>query len=160
MYNKAFLENNIIGDKMIIKDIMSKNIICADAFDNVVDVTKLMKKYNIGFIPIKDEEIIGVVTDRDIALNLENIDTNTNICNIMSNEIISINENESIDKALDIMSKYKIKRILVKEKNDYTGILSLSDIIKYRDITDTIKIIFYVKDNSNLNDSEIDDFYL
>lgn len=148
------------GDYMKVKQIMSNNIICSNIFDSVLDVSKLMKRHNIGFIPIKDEDIVGVITDRDIAINIEVLDKETPISNIMSNSIISIDEEKSIDEALDIMSKYKIKRILVKRNNSYIGVLSLSDIIKYKDIIETLRIIFYISDNNNQQDSKIDDFYL
>ena len=70
MYKNYILLNNIKGDIMI-KDIMSKKIIFSNIDSSIKDVSKLMKKNNIGFIPIKDNnQYVGVVTDRDICLSL------------------------------------------------------------------------------------------
>ena len=52
------------------KDIMTKNIIVSDTNTDIFTLAKIMKTYNIGFIPIeKDKKIIGVITDRDIVVD-------------------------------------------------------------------------------------------
>ena len=61
------------------------------------------------------------------------------------------------------MSEYKIKRLLVKEKDNTIGVLSLSDILNYtsnENILNTCKSIFYIHDNEKSLIAEIDEFYL
>ena len=61
------------------------------------------------------------------------------------------------------MGKYKVKRLLVKEKDNTIGILSLSDILNYtnnNNLIDTYKNIFYINDNRKEFTPEIDEFYL
>ena len=144
------------------KEIISKNIISCDINSSVSDVSKLMKKYNIGFIPIKDNnEYVGIITDRDIALIIPNLKSiNDSIKPYITNNIISISINEVIDDALELMSKEKIKRLLVKEKDSIIGVLSISDILNYNcnnKVLDTYKSIFEIKDNTKERLSKIDD---
>ena len=61
------------------------------------------------------------------------------------------------------MSKYKVKRLLVKDNNEIVGVLSLSDILNYTSypsIINTYKTIFYIHDNTDRIHTEIDEFYL
>lgn len=146
---------------MNIKDIVKYSIITCDINNNLENISKIMKKSDIGFIPItKDNIIIGVVTDRDIVIRglAKGID---NLEYIISTNIISIDITSNIEKALEYYSKYKIKRLLVTENNKYIGVLSINDIIKiYNDkkILDTLKDIFSEK-NINMN-TEVDEFIL
>lgn len=61
------------------------------------------------------------------------------------------------------MGKYKVKRLLVKEKDNTVGVLSLSDILNYtntNNLIDTYKSIFYIHDNHKEFTPEVDEFYL
>ena len=164
MYKLNKLENNIIGDYMI-KEIMTYNIISSNKNNSIKDVSILMKENNIGFIPIKDKDkYIGVITDRDICLALPTINNiNDSIKSYITNNIVYIDVNSDINEALKIMGDNKVKRLLVKEKDNIVGILSLSYILNYTNntnIINTYKAIFYIHDNDYSSIAEIDDFYL
>ena len=164
MYRKYILINNINGEIMI-KDIMSKKIIFSNIDSSIKDVSNLMKENNIGFIPIKDKnEYVGVITDRDICLSIPTLKTiNDCIKSYISNNIVCIGVNDNIEDALKLMGKYKVKRLLVKEKDNTIGVLSLSDILNYtnnNNLIDTYKSIFYIHDNHKEFTPEVDEFYL
>ena len=149
----------------MIKDIMSKKIIFSDIDTSIKDVSNLMKENNIGFIPIKNNnKFIGVITDRDICLSIPTLKTiNDSVRSYVSNNIVSIGVNDSIEDALKLMGKYKVKRLLVKEKDNTIGVLSLSDILNYtnnNNLIDTYKSIFYIHDNRKEFTPEVDEFYL
>ena len=144
---------------------MSYKIISSNINSSIKDISKLMKENNIGFIPIKNnDKYVGVITDRDICLAIPTINNiNDSIKSYITNNIICIDINSSIDEALKVMSNNKIKRLLVKEKDNIVGILSLSDILNYtnnKNIINTCKSIFYIHDNNKSNIAEIDSFYL
>ena len=149
----------------MINEIMSKKIIFSNLNDSIKDVSNLMKENNIGFIPIKDNNnYIGVITDRDICLAIPTIkNVNDSIKSYITKNINYININSTIEEALQKMSEYKIKRLLVKEKDSTVGVLSLSDILNYtnsKNILNTYKTIFYIHDNNQNSIAEIDEFYI
>lgn len=149
----------------MIKDIMSKKIIFSDIDSSIKEVSNLMKENNIGFIPVKsNDKYIGVITDRDICLSIPTLHSiNDSIKSYVSNSIVSIQVNDSIENALKLMSKNKIKRLLVKEKDNTIGVLSLSDILNYtnsNNFIETCKSIFYIHDNNKVITAQIDEFYL
>ena len=151
---------------MNINDIMSKKIIVGSTTNTLSEIAELMKKYDIGFIPIVDKnKLVGVITDRDIVINAisNNCSFNDLIDKYVVKNIISIEQNKSIDDALNLMALKKIKRLIVTDNNKISGILTLSDILgKYDNeiLLDTFKQIFEINRNDDLFSTEIDEFYL
>lgn len=150
---------------MRIKEIVNKNLIVGDIDSSIIQISNIMKKNNIGFLPISNNnKIIGVITDRDIVINCisNNCNTDDKIEGYINKNIIHIDCNREINDALNIMAKEKIKRILVSDKDKIIGVLSLSDIIKYdeKNVLETIKSVWEIKDNINNIEPTIDEFYL
>lgn len=167
MYKCVKISNNIISDYMKVKDIMSKNLIICSNDINVINISSIMKKYNIGFIPIeKNKKIIGVITDRDIVINIisNKVNNDFSIENYVNNNIIHIEENSSIDKCLNIMKKNKVKRLIVVNKEKIVGVISLSDILNCYDDLDKVimvaKVIWSTTKSDDNYKTEIDEFYL
>lgn len=167
MYKCVKISNNIIGDYMKVKDIMSKNLIICSSDINVINISNIMKKYNIGFIPIeKKKKIIGVITDRDIVINIisNKVNNNSSIESYVNSNIIHIEENSSIDKCLNIMKENKVKRLIVVNKEKIVGVISLSDILNYYDdldkVTEVAKVIWSTTKSDDNYKTEIDEFYL
>lgn len=153
---------------MNIEKVMSRDLIIGNITDTLYDISKLMKKYNIGFIPIaKGKQIIGVITNRDIVINaLSNkAKLDDTVEEYMSLNLITINKDETIEKALDLMGFKKVKRLIVENDNKVLGIVSLSDLIKENNIADDVildnlKKLLEIYDKVNTGDTEIDEFYL
>ena len=153
------------GDKMRLKEIFNKGLISADIKASIYDVANLMKKHNIGFVPItNNQSIVGVITDRDIVINAiaNNCDCNHYVEDYINKNIIKIDYNREIHDALSLMKQHKIKRIIVMDGEKIVGVLSLSDIIKTneKEVLDTIKTIWTIDDKNRLKDAKIDEFYL
>lgn len=149
------------------KEIMSKNLIIGHIENSIYEIASIMKEYDIGFVPIiKQNKIVGVVTDRDIVIDAVSncANTNTKIENYMSHHIIAIESNKSIDDVLDLMASYKVKRVLVTEKNKVIGVVSLSNILSVSDncdkILETVRQIYTPVERPNQDHLEIDEFYL
>ncbi len=167
MYKCVKISNNIIGDYMKVKDIMSKNLIICSSDINVINISNIMKKYNIGFIPIeKNKKIIGVITDRDIVINIisNKVNNNSSIESYVNSNIIHIEENSSIDECLNIMKENKVKRLIIVNKEKIVGVISLSDILNCYDdldkVTEVAKVIWSTTKSEDNYKTEIDEFYL
>lgn len=152
---------------MEIEKIMTKHIIVGSITNTLLEVALIMQKYDIGFLPIIDKnKIVGVITDRDIVINAisNNCSANDLIEKYITKNVITINQNETIDNALSIMSQKQIKRLIVISENKIVGILSLSDIINHNqqavNIINILKQIWKINRNDDLFKTEIDEFYL
>lgn len=152
---------------MKIEDLMSKDLVIANVYDSIKDISILMKQYDIGFIPLSNNQSIeGVITDRDLVVNAlyNGAKENDSIIKYMNKNIIAIDKSKTIEDALKTMAKEQVKRLLIKEpeENKIIGILSLSDIINNTDInvSDTLKSIWNINKNTDEYQAEIDEFYL
>ena len=151
---------------MRVKELMNKNIIYAYHHEQIWEIAKKMKEYNIGFIPIvKESKIIGVITDRDIVINSisNNNDKNNSVDIYINKNIISIDMNREVHEALKLMAKNKTKRLIVTDDNKGVGIIALSDILSTnldKEILTTIKSIWQNHDNKKIDNPQIDTFYL
>ena len=149
---------------MDVETIMTKDIVVASIQDNIKALSSLMKKYDIGFLPLADgNHITGVITDRDIALACANgMNSSSKMTSYMSEQMVTISASDSISDALEKMGQYKIKRLLVVTEKKVVGILSLSDIVNHQTegVLDTLKKIWEIDKNKPIFHTEIDEFYL
>ena len=160
-----YLFNTINGDFMGLYDIMSKNIIVGSASDGIYEIASIMKENDIGFLPIaRDDKIVGVITDRDIVVKIiSNHDYNSNITNYMTKDIVDVSIDSSLSDVLNIMKKYRVKRVLVTDDNHVLGVVSISDLLNCNmddEVLSCIKEIFEVGPNIHKYETEIDEFYL
>lgn len=122
---------------MKIKDIMTTNIHSIKKGTSVYGAANIMKKYDIGFLPIlEDENVVGVITDRDIVVKCltNNSKLYTPVCKYKTDKVIIASINDSLEHAMFIMGANKVTRLLVlDEMNSLKGIISLFDIHKYTD---------------------------
>ena len=128
------------------KDIMSTDIVYVSSNTSIHEASKLMKEHNIGFLPIIDNDYIyGVLTDRDIVIRV--LSNNTIFCTVKecatTSPLYMVKEDTDIRDVINLMSDKQIRRVLVLNNNgDFTGIISLKDIILSSNIEDKLKGIF------------------
>ena len=127
---------------MNIEDIMTRNVMTMDCHETVLDAYKKYRDYKVGCIVITDNErCVGIVTERDLIERTININPEekektmlidpkkTEIKEIMSADIKSIHPFEKIETAVEIMEKYRIKKLPVVSDNDkLIGIITITDI--------------------------------
>ena len=99
----------------------------------VSEIAKIMEKDDIGAVPVgKDDRLIGMVTDRDIALRVvaEGRDpARTTAEEVMSKGIIFCRTTETVEDAIHVMTQKKVRRLVVlDEKKRLAGMLSLGDV--------------------------------
>lgn len=118
---------------MKIKEAMSINVqvVAPDAL--LFEVAKKMQQNDCGSILVaKDDRLIGVITDRDIALRCvaeSHHPAQTKAEDIMTKEILYCHENDEIEAVVENMTKNKVRRMPVLDTNKrLVGIISLGDI--------------------------------
>ncbi len=121
---------------MLIKDVMTQNVVSVSGDDSALEVAKMMSKYNIGAVPVTDGAAVkGILTDRDIVLRCVAQDRSASsckACDIMSGSTTYVSPNQSVGDALQIMSAEQIRRLPVVENGNLVGMVSLGDIAKIK----------------------------
>jgi len=117
---------------MLISEIMSKDVVKVDNTKTVFDICNIYKKRGVGsLVVIKDDMVVGIVTERDIIerviIKLKD-PKKTKVEEIMSRNIKTIHASAKVEKAVEIMKEYKIKKLPVILNNDILGIVTITDI--------------------------------
>jgi len=94
----------------------------------------MMEQGGISAIFVKENEtFVGIVTDRDFATKIavNNLPFDTPAEKIMTSPLITINQNESISAAAELMTNKKIRKLAVLDGAEIVGILRSIDLVKY-----------------------------
>ena len=105
--------------------------ITASAKSTVREINNITEKYGISGVPIVDKDrLIGIVTNRDLRF-VENI--NTKVTSIMTpkEKLVTVNENYSKKRVIQLLRTNRIEKILiVNKKNQLKGMITFKDIQK------------------------------
>ena len=142
------------------KDIMTTDVIVAKKDDSIANVATLLIKEKIGGLPVVDEndKVVGIISETDIMQKETDIESPRvlnffqgliflddikkleddmkkvaayKVEDLMSKEIITVNENDSFDYVANVMIKKSINRVPVVDKENFLkGIICRYDIIK------------------------------
>lgn len=114
---------------MLVKEIMNK-VVAIDFDTNLKQAAKIMASKNIGsLVVVKGDKILGIITENDFVKHADNM--NQKVSSVMSKKVVTIEEDDEIDYAADIMTKNKIKRIPVVKDEKLTGIITSSDLVAH-----------------------------
>lgn len=99
----------------------------------VADAAGLMAQYDIGVIPLANENgaLVGIVTDRDLVLRVlakQRDPGDVTLGEIATTTPVTITPDMNIAQARDLMSQHKIRRLPVVKEGKLVGIVSLGDI--------------------------------
>jgi len=118
-----------------IGDLISGRIIYVWTEDNVIEAARLMRKNNISSLLVREKgNFPGILTEKNIINRVvaeEIYPGDVKVREIMSTPLITISMNESIEKAAELMKRKKIRRLVVKDKENIVGIITETDITKH-----------------------------
>ena len=120
--------------KNLLEKEMRKSVVVIDPKDSVKKAASLMASKDIGcIVPVETGRPVGIMTERDILkkVTAKGIDPKSiSVEDIMTRDIISLDSQRTVEEAVDLLEKKKIKRLPVIEKNNLIGIVTLTDLIK------------------------------
>jgi CBS domain-containing protein len=131
---------------MLVKDVMSKDIVSLNSNDSVENAAQIMRQYDIGVIPVCDDShrLAGIITDRDITLNSVALGANAKdqkVCDFMTQNPVTGNPDMDIYDAIRLLSRHQIKRLPIVENNSLVGIVSLGDISQESNLEDNAGVV-------------------
>src|SRR5205823_8410866 len=106
-----------------VRDVMTANPECVRESDGIVEAARIMKREDAGVVPIidNDRKLVGIITDRDIAVRLLAEGRNPLDCKVneaMTKHIQSVRDDASLDDVLGIMRSANVRRVPVCDQND------------------------------------------
>jgi CBS domain-containing protein len=117
-------------------EVMTKNPVCCLPDDVAAKAAQLMKRENVGAIPVIESEqskkLVGIVTDRDLALKIvaDGLDAkSTKVEAVMTRKVVTCRASDDLQKALDAMAEHQLRRIpVVDPDNKLVGIIAQADV--------------------------------
>jgi CBS domain-containing protein len=118
------------------RDLMTTNPVSCSSTDTVRSAAQLMKREDVGFLPVvkdrEDKKLIGVVTDRDLVLNLIAEARHagmTTIADVMTARPVTCRADDDLEQAISAMAQHQIRRVpIVDESDQIVGIIAQADI--------------------------------
>ena len=126
---------------MQIRNIMSEDLVTIDKDQNILDGLKLLRKNNISRLPVintnqdNERELVGIVSERDIAKKLGSSKTNNltpaklHISSVMVKDVEAVDESMNLADVANIMLDNGIGSVPIESNDVMVGIVSKADFV-------------------------------
>jgi CBS domain-containing protein len=115
-----------------IRDAMTENPRSIGASASVVEAARLMREEHIGSLPVtEDGRLVGIITDRDITTRVvaeSAVPETTSVSDVYSHDLISVEPNNDLEEALQLMARHQVRRLPVVENDRLVGMVAQADI--------------------------------
>lgn len=117
-------------------DVMTSWPTCCVTEDMAAQAAQRMHSQNIGSIPVIDgvrtQRVVGMVTDRDLALRIvaNGLDGNAvQIGSVMTRAIVTCRASDDVRVVLDKLTQHQLRRIpIVDDDQKIVGIITEADV--------------------------------
>ena len=144
---------SIVGFDMLVKDVMTTDVITVEKFEKVLVVADILAARNISGIPVVDKQgkVIGIITQADIlsVVGVRKEHTFKDLLkhmlgepfpdrrmgdivgDVMTSSVLTTSPQTNIAEVVRIMDEKKIRRLpVVDDQSKLIGIISRADILK------------------------------
>ena len=120
---------------MNIYELMNSKVESTTPNSSTKEAARLMHDIHVGCLTVMDNDnLVGIVTDRDICCKVTatgRVAGFTKVDEIMTRDVITCNEEQSVEEAAEIMTREHIRRLaVVNNDNKITGFLSVDDLAR------------------------------
>jgi CBS domain-containing protein len=124
-----------VAQQQTVKDAKADNAETTTEDTSIADAARMMRDAEVAILAVVDagDELIGVITDRDIAIVVaEGLDTtSTTVGERMSDTPVSVGENDDLDAAFRRMLDGDVHRAPVTDDEGHvSGMLEQSDAVR------------------------------
>ncbi len=120
-----------------ILDIKGRKVYSIDENATIFEAASELAKYKIGLLIIKNPagDISGVLSERDIIEKVISVKKNPLVEKVKSvmtpkGKLLIASEADSTQSIMNTMTKSKIRHVLVFNRNEMAGVISIGDIVK------------------------------
>lgn len=115
-------------------DAMTTMPVMAKTDDTIIDCAKIMKKYSVGSLLIKDgKQVVGILTENDFVIKVlvKGLNPDDTLAgDVMETNLYTIDPKRDLYDAILEMKNNEIRRLPVEQDGKIVGILTMKDILK------------------------------
>lgn len=128
------MNKSLIRYSKPLQDMLNRDVVTITPDVPVSEASYLMMREDIGSLVVVDHQRhpVGIVTDRDLVVSAiaEGKDPdNTIVEEIMTKDVVYVDEDANLLDILSTMSEYSVRRMPVTKDGRLTGIVSVDDLI-------------------------------
>lgn len=120
-----------------VKQLMSKKSdgtnYVVECTDNVFKALQIMAEANISAVMVTEgDKVVGIFTERDYSRKGElkgQTARNTSVQNLMTEQMITVTPDTSLDQCMGLMNQYRIRHLPVIENDKMVGMVSMRDVV-------------------------------
>lgn len=142
-----------------VKDILDgkgREVWSIGPLQSVYEAVEMMIEKQVGALTVLDDrsQLVGIISERDCARKLllrDALARETDVAEIMTKEVIVVNEGTTVDSCLAQMARRRIRHLPVMDGDTLIGIVAAVDAFRFiiRDQLSTIEELeAYVKDET------------
>jgi CBS domain-containing protein len=103
----------------------------------VFDALKLMAEKNCGALVVLDDNdrLAGVISERDYARKValhRKASVDTPVSEIMTADVVTVTESDSLDHCLSLMSAHNIRHLPVVDGRKLVGVLGIGELVQHK----------------------------
>ena len=118
---------------MPVSDIARPNVVTVPLETSLSAVARTMNERSVGcVVVVDDEEPVGLVSDRDLALVILDEETDPETLTVdalLTQEFVTVTADTGIYDVIELLSQRGLRRVPVVDGDELVGIVSLSDVI-------------------------------
>ena len=123
---------------MIVGEYCNREVVVVEEEKSVTEAAAIMRQYHVGDVVICKAKYgkqmpVGIITDRDIALEIVAKGTNPDSIRVgdaMSFDLTTVNEHDDLMHVIELMRDKGIRRVPVIDTDEaLVGILTVDDIV-------------------------------
>jgi len=119
---------------VLVRDVMTKNPKVVRRDTSVQEIVATMNKFDISsVIVVQEERPVGIVTHKDIVSKVvqPRIPPDAlKAIEVMSTPVVTIGEDASMEEAARLMSRKRIKKLVVVSGEKLVGIITSMDLVR------------------------------
>jgi len=122
---------------MQIRDVMTKTVKVIDPKTTIAEAARIMRDDDVGALPIGQEKLDGMLTDRDLVVRgiaTDKDPVSTPIEKLMTGDILYCFDDQECDEVARNMGEQQVRRLPVVDRDKkLVGFVSLSDVARGAD---------------------------
>ncbi|MGE0815014.1 MAG: CBS domain-containing protein [Vicinamibacterales bacterium] len=120
---------------MIVQEVMTGGVLSCRPSASLAEAVGLMWTGDCGIVPVVNDrnEVVGVITDRDIAVALGTRGgraADLQVGDVMSSDVVRCTPADRLTDALALMRQHRVRRLpVVGLSGELLGMLSINDVV-------------------------------
>lgn len=121
----------------LVKDVMTIGVLALPPEASLVEAARLMRDRDVGDVLVAaDDRLLGVLTDRDIAVRSVAMGHDPHITPVRSvctPDVLTVPPDADSGEAVSIMREHGVRRLAVVDDGHPMGVVTLGDLARARD---------------------------